>query len=184
MLIGLSGKKRVGKDTLGHYLELAYGFRRVGFADEIKRIATKELGWDGKKDIRGRKLLQDFGMVIQAYEQTYWVHKAFKTIERLEKKGTKNVAITDLRFAHEAEAIRGRGGYVIRIHCPELPATDQHVSEIALDSYTNWDAQIVSKLGDFNGLYEQMRQVLEQFNAKEGEAGRAPVLSVSTTETG
>ena len=58
MLIGLSGKKRVGKDTVGHWLEIKHEFTRVSFAELLKKQAKRD-GWNGKKDEKGRKLLQD-----------------------------------------------------------------------------------------------------------------------------
>ena len=39
MLIGLLGKKRVGKDTVAEYLIEKYNFIRYAFADPIKEIA-------------------------------------------------------------------------------------------------------------------------------------------------
>ena len=39
MIIGLSGKKRSGKDTVAEYLCAHYGFINYGFGDPIKEIA-------------------------------------------------------------------------------------------------------------------------------------------------
>src|SRR5438132_6903276 len=36
MIIGLAGNKQVGKDTIGKYLVDAYGYKRYGFADNVK----------------------------------------------------------------------------------------------------------------------------------------------------
>src|SRR5690606_16141847 len=41
VLIGLSGKKRAGKDTVAAYLVEKYGFTRVAFADPLREAALK-----------------------------------------------------------------------------------------------------------------------------------------------
>ena len=41
MLIGLSGKKRAGKDTVAAYLVEKYVFERVAFADPLREVALK-----------------------------------------------------------------------------------------------------------------------------------------------
>lgn len=41
VLIGLSGKKRAGKDTVAAYLVEKYGFTRVAFADPLREVALK-----------------------------------------------------------------------------------------------------------------------------------------------
>lgn len=40
MLIGLTGNKGVGKDTVGQYLVDNYGFTRMGFADKLKEAVA------------------------------------------------------------------------------------------------------------------------------------------------
>ena len=45
MIIGLSGKKRVGKDTVADYLVSKYGFIKYSFADPIKAVAKILFGF-------------------------------------------------------------------------------------------------------------------------------------------
>ena len=54
-----------GKDTVCSIM----GLKRFAFADRLKEIAYS-IGWDGKKDDRGRKLLIDLGAAIRAYYPT------------------------------------------------------------------------------------------------------------------
>lgn len=51
--------------------------------------------------------------------------------------------ITDVRFPNEVEAIKSRGGMLIKIERPRLKLSKhEHSSETALDHYTDWDLVI------------------------------------------
>ena len=43
--------------------------------------------------------------------------------------------VTDVRFRNEADAIRARGGVVVRINRPGIEAPNDHISEHDLDGY-------------------------------------------------
>jgi len=103
-LIGLAGS---GKDTAARAL-LERGWQRVGFADAIKTKAYF-LGWDGLKDERGRRLLQDLGMAMRRFDENFWIHKAQNSM-----KGGPCV-FTDVRFQNEADFICESGGIIVRV---------------------------------------------------------------------
>ena len=79
MIIGIIGKAFSGKSTVAKMvqsvgLENGILFTRIAFADEVKRIARDCLFWDGKKDERGRKLLQILGTECgRGYDPEVWV---------------------------------------------------------------------------------------------------------------
>ena len=107
MIIMVTGKAGSGKDT---FYRLATLFRagslvvsRFAFADSVKSVA-RSLGWDGRKDAKGRKLLQDVGAVGRAYDKDIWVNDVLNTIEELNRDVIP--IITDLRFANEYTVIR------------------------------------------------------------------------------
>lgn len=165
MLVGVSGKQRVGKDTAGHYLEVKHGFRRIAFADVLKRYARK-FGWNGQKDEPGRKFLQDLGMVIRTYNPTFWIEQALKQVAREEKAGYEDFVITDLRFRNEVAAIKEAAGIVVRIWSETEITTDSHPSETELDNLLMMDYKIESVRGDFNGFYKQIDDMLATERAK------------------
>lgn len=165
MLIGISGKKRVGKDTVGHWLEIKHEFTRISFAALLKEYA-RAFGWDGKKDIKGRKLLQDLGMVVRNYNENFWVDAACAEMGRLkEEYNQENFVITDVRFMNEVEMIKDLGGYIIRVTSPTEIKTDIHVSETELDNY-NFDKVINSVKGDLNSLFKQVDETVESFKGQ------------------
>lgn len=46
MIIGLSGRKRSGKSTLGAAVEKEFGFRQLAFADSVREFIAAAFGWD------------------------------------------------------------------------------------------------------------------------------------------
>lgn len=100
-----------------------------------------EYGWDGYKespfsdDVRG--ILQRLGTEAgrQILWDNIWVDAALTGVST-----SDTVVVTDVRFPNEADAIKKRGGIMVRINrSGNGPATDQygnvHKSETSLDDY-------------------------------------------------
>lgn len=103
----LSGKARSGKDTLAHmfagFLETTkYNPHILRYAGKLKEVATC-MGWDGKKDSRGRTLLQKLGTEVgREYDQEIWVRHVFNDIMSISQTETDSVfIIPDFRFPNE-----------------------------------------------------------------------------------
>jgi hypothetical protein len=127
-------------------------YKPFSFAAEVKAIALL-MGWDGKKDKKGRQLLQDIGMAGRRYDQDIWVSKLQKRLET-----TEYLVIDDVRFQNEADAIRANGGIVLRVVRSDLPIMD-HPSETELFRIAA-DQSIVND-GDLDNLYKQINETLE-----------------------
>ena len=128
----LIGKAGVGKDESYKCIKELYPIaERYAFADYLKTIAY-EVGWDGRKDERGRKLLQGIGQTVRAYKEGFWALKVAKAIEH----DMPNLAVvTDCRFPNEIQIIKDyfRGVTTIRIIRDVSEMSD--ISEHALDDY-------------------------------------------------
>lgn len=93
-LVGLIGKKRVGKDTFAAVLVEEFGFARVAFADPLKEMAltidpvidvayaperltsmVERLGWEDAKDWHDdvRRFLQRLGDGVRQFDPEFWV---------------------------------------------------------------------------------------------------------------
>jgi hypothetical protein len=153
-LIGVSGKKRHGKNTCFTFARMLldeddngkpFNVKRVGFADELKRRARNDFGWDGAKDEKGRELLQRFGVGMRNIDENYWVRILERDINyEMERKRDRSEAhdvciVTDVRFSNEAEMIRRLGGTLWRVVRTGVPVIDQHISETALDDWGPFD---------------------------------------------
>lgn len=149
MIIGLSGYARSGKDTVAELLRLNYEFRRISFADPMREAIltlnpkidsithvshmVEDYGWEiAKTNPEVRRLLQVFGTDVgrKMFGENVWIDMAFKHIQPGER-----LVVADVRFPNEAEAIKARGGKVIRVNRHNHSAVNSHKSEIAMDNY-------------------------------------------------
>lgn len=113
VIVGLVGAAGSGKDAVAEILIRKHGFIRIAFADEVKRIARDDFGWDGRKDAKGRRLLQRVGTECgRAYDPDIWIKKL-----RLDPRFSTSakMVIPDVRFQNEAHFIGLEGGVVARI---------------------------------------------------------------------
>lgn len=180
MLIGLSGYAQAGKDSLGAALVRNYGFTRYAFADALKEVVYRlnplvggpggVLGWrlqdyvdlDGwekaKKTPEIRRLLQVMGTEAgrQVLGDNIWVDTVLNQV------GNRDVVITDCRFPNEAQAVKDRGGFVVRVARPGVNAVNAHPSETSLD---DWDFDLVvdndGSIGDVESLAEFVYESLK-----------------------
>ena len=158
MLIGISGKFGVGKDTLVEkILENLNGkgvkCAHLKFADDLKKVCSIVSGTkledhysqDGKE-----KMVKEIGMTIGRLQQVLgtslresvhpdiWV---LPIIKFYEKNPDTVCVISDCRFKNEANAIRNNGGVILRINRNievKNGRDPNHISEVDLDDY-NFD---------------------------------------------
>lgn len=146
-VILISGKAQNGKDTTASILKqtLVDNGDRVlitHYADLLKYICTNYFGWDGKKDDKGRQMLQYVGTdVIRKQNPTLWVDFVAMILKYF-KGNWDYVIIPDCRFPNEITRMIEAGFDTIhlRVHRPnfESPLTQEqqnHPSETALDDF-------------------------------------------------
>ena len=144
MIIGLTGKKRSGKDTAAQAL-VARGYTQLSFAGPLKAMIRALLAWadytpthidrmvDGDlkehvalEDKTARYLMQSLGTEWgrEHVSPGIWVNLCIDKALRCQ-----NAVISDVRFSNEAEAIRKAGGKIVRISRPGCELNDSHASE-------------------------------------------------------
>jgi hypothetical protein len=73
-----------------------------------------------------------------------------------------NWIITDTRFPNEAQAIKDKGGLVIRVDRPGVKPINDHPSEIGLD---NWKFDYkIANISDIKALSLSVKIILEKEN--------------------
>ena len=170
MIIGITGKKRSGKDTTANLIVTHYNFHKLSFAHPIKLAAQMMLDTffddDDKETIipylgvSYRHILQTLG-TEWGREQIHpdiWVILALKKIKSL---NLENVVFSDLRFPNEANAIRDNNGFIIHIIGPKSEHTDNHASERGLPVGPN-DFIIDNSHRNIELLQEQVALVMHK----------------------
>lgn len=179
MIIGLSGYAQTGKDTVAEYLVAQHGYRRVAFADPIRKAlyklnpiislgefagvhlaqAVDGLDWEEVKrqSPETRRLLQVFGTEVgrEMFGADFWVNQAMGNAGKFDK-----IVLTDVRFPNEYRAIKNREGIIIRIVKPGTGAINAHASETALDNFS-FDATIIND-GSIHDLNQKIDSVIKE----------------------
>ena len=177
-IIGLSAKKRHGKDTLGALLTAHHGYQRIAFADALyaevaarygisvealQDPATKESPLEALGGRSPRVVLQDYGMQRRAEDEEYWVRQVHAVVNDGTKPARRWV-ITDVRLPNEASFVE-RHGILVRVERPGYPDSgDRHVSEMALDDWP-FQYRIANREGEPEAmLHDLLAQVCGDAN--------------------
>ena len=185
-IIGLSAKKRHGKDSVAMMLNLELTdidddvpqVMIISFANPLKSLARHVFAWNGKKDAFGRWLLQHLGTEKAHAEKgaDYWIQQLRNYITKVLDSRSyppKLMVITDVRFPQEVDFVQNwRGGgevwRIIRTGYVDASHDDLnvHASETALDGFKDWDVVIKSESG-LNYLHEKVKEQVARLQ-KEG----------------
>ncbi len=178
---------RTGKDALLYCLEhkLPYNHDKI-YKDGMYTYATKLAVQNGLKLERTyREFLQELGTnVLRNWIPNIHVNATFSTWKpipvpvtkakitgwgrkpgelSIQKEKMPKWIITDMRFPNEAQAVKERGGILLRIRRDTAGILSNHPSETALDDYTGWDA-VINNDGTLEELYQQAINITNQFN--------------------
>lgn len=166
MIIGLSGYAKSGKDTVAEIIQdiqpekwevkkfsgklkeiasILTGFPVHQFEDQdFKSSILGEEWWKNYGDFYHQTTVRDFLQVLgtdairNGLHSNAWVNALMADYrpKKLSEYNPSRWIVTDVRFPNEAEAIKDRGGVIIRIDRPGVEPVNAHPSETALD---NWD---------------------------------------------
>jgi len=169
MIIGITGYKGSGKDTIGKYLIDNYNYKRYAFADPLKEICQTLFSFNDEQLYGNLKEEQDqywknspryffqkigTDLFRNQIDQDFWIKVLErKIITNLDQK----IVITDVRFQNEFDMIKNLGGIVIRINNNNKIIQDNHESEQNINNF-NVDYEINN-----NKNLEELYQKIEIF---------------------
>lgn len=146
-VVAIAGPLGSGKSTLGRLISAHYPTCKVlPFAYPLKQAAIN-IGWDGKKDAKGRRLLQLLGTELgrQCIDENIWVNKWEAQRSSAKGESVDIVIADDMRFQNEINHILYLRGITIKILGRDAYETEEqkdHASEKGLeDKYFDfiWD---------------------------------------------
>lgn len=185
MIIGLTGLKGSGKDTVAAYLIKQHGFERRAFADKGKKSVAATLqipyhlidAWKNDPSI--------YVSVVKYYEtggpETLYTQSFRDYLKHDMTEGhrdvygedfyidyclplghyyvNKKIVMTDARFDNEAKRVRYLDGHIVYIDRPGLDTQDQHRSEAGI-SAKYIDYSIIND-GTISDLEERIELMLD-----------------------
>lgn len=143
-LIGLTGRARSGKDTVGQMLKEEFKAALFSFAQPIRdglAAMVPGLGYDHFHGDKKEKVLYPYGKSPRQMMQylgtewgrnlineNMWLLIAQAKIDEVREQ-FRHVVITDVRFENEAKFIRDQGGVIWHIERADAPQINAHASE-------------------------------------------------------
>lgn len=178
-IIGIIGKRRTGKDTVADYVTTHYGFEKKKFAAPMKAAMEVLFGFskdqletdlkdeiDDRWGVSPRTLMQSMGTQFLQYElqkiipelgHNYAVKRLFIQDDLPDK-----IIISDVRFIHEVDEIKKRGGLLIKLIRDNNKNNniDAHISEKGVDELP-FD-QSIENNASLKDLYQKIDQILSE----------------------
>jgi len=178
-LIGICGKKGVGKDTVADYLVQRHEFHKDAFAAPLKKACSEIFGiplvhfYDEKIkeevdpfwEKSPRCLMQEVGTDLfrNHYDPTIWLRSMEKRLDEYEKVN-KNICVCDVRFPNEALCLLQRGGTLVYIDRPSATTPyeeDQHSSETSVEYVRPMATIVLNNDGSIQDLLDQTEALLK-----------------------
>lgn len=192
-IIGLTGTRGSGKDAVAGFMVRA-GYARVAFADRLKEAAALVYGLsheqvhgslaakeavDPRWGISPRFILQQFGTEVgRSIHPETWTRALLDVdLPQRELAGAAPAGwvVADVRFLNEAQAIRARGGCIVRVVRPgwDLGGTAaQHASEVELANIA--EDFVIENAGTLDDLGRQTQILIHQLEKSRADLVTRP----------
>jgi hypothetical protein len=144
LIIGIVGKKQVGKNTVADFLMEKYpNAMPFAFGDKLKQIisyslelnlacmqdpALKEVPLIAYQKHTPRQIMQQVGDCLKIFDPDIFT---WPLLDLAAKYPDDLIIITDVRFPAEAKIINELGGSLVRVCRKSLITQDKHISEQA-----------------------------------------------------
>ena len=134
-LLGLSGFKGSGKDSVADFLVEEHGWLKMSFAEPLKDMVaeafdlprhllegdteeSREWRENHIDDVTGktpRVLLQEVGVAMRNVHADFWVNQVKAMILRVQSTSYAGIVVPDMRFANEFDMINELEGINVRV---------------------------------------------------------------------
>lgn len=162
-IIGITGLKHNGKDTIANYLCQKYNYTKIAFADPLKEACQSIFGFNYEQihgslketldeywfGLTPRQILQFVGTELfrkemkrlnEEFGEELWILSAKKKITEIIKNNENAlIVISDVRFPNECEMIKKQNGTLIRVVrssvniSHDLHDSEKYVSDLEVD---------------------------------------------------
>jgi hypothetical protein len=177
ILIGISGRRGVGKTALATYFVQNFGFQKLAFADSLKAYASlffefEEADFTDVKrketkfkdfEFTPREFMIRLGDFLRFHDEDFFVKDL---VGKLKNKKEGRYIVDDVRFPNELEALKKKDGYIIRLDRYEknnpYGKNLDILSETALD-HAKFDYHIKEPRNlDLHMLYAEADKIIKE----------------------
>ena len=166
----ISGKSGTGKNELANMIKEYYEVKNeksliTEYSKYVKIMAREALNWDGTREHKPRKFLQDMGQVFRATLGEDIFIKRMQEDIQVYSQYYDNIIISDARLKKELNMMKEKYSECYTIHLTSniknsLTLVEQnHITETELDNYNMVDYQLDSS--DLNKLKISIENILE-----------------------
>jgi hypothetical protein len=181
-IIAIGHQKRMGKDSFAKYLithlrttRKGLSIQRMGFADKVKDVAHQLYAWAGMRDRQfyeanpqfieftltpinktPRQIWINIGQSIRTRDNDVWTNYI------LNRVGPDILIIPDLRFMHEVDFIKSKGGLIVKITNRNVIPTNDEADGALLMNNVEWD-RIIENDDGLSELNTKAIQFAEEF---------------------
>lgn len=187
IIIAFGHRKFTGKDTCANFLATEYRISHPGcnvlkrnFADKLKDIAYQLFAWADMKPREyydanpyekeeplpligksPRTIWIELGNYLRKIYSRVWIDQLLLGTE------CDLLIISDLRYNNEVNAIKAKGGFIIRVDRPSVEHTDD-MADAALKDFPDdqWDA-IITNDSTLGVLHKKVIEVVSQLLKKK-----------------
>lgn len=146
--------KEEALNSLNGNLEVASSTVNVDKIEMTPRKLLQLIGTEGGRDLIHPDIWVN--ALYSDYRPLSYEKDSEGRIETVEEKWI----ITDSRFPNDVRRTREMGGILIRVNRAECEGREnEHVSETALDNYTDWD-HVIENNGAIEDLIESVKNIL------------------------
>jgi len=173
MIIGIHGFKQSGKDTLADLMVEEFGFKKVAFADKLKnalhllfnvpkqnlwgsdedKMKLTEVKWTSLNNINRENRQDSTYLSVRELMQIFATEVCRTSIpgiwyEYLDINEQENIVVSDVRFDNEAEFLKSKNAYVIKVK-RKCATSTAHESEKGITD------DLMDKIFENNGTLDE-----------------------------
>ena len=165
--IGFCGVAGSGKTTIAKQLNTKHNYTLLSFASRVKEFAQAILLRPiDKYNLKDREFLQFLGTdLARKRDRNIWLTHFNNTYQLHLATGKVKFVVDDIRFCNEADFLRKKGFYIIKLvgRCNnEMGSCSSHVSETELENI------VPDFILDNSGSVKETVQLLKTFLEQEG----------------
>lgn len=168
----LSGKAKSGKDAVSKIITNYYKDKKcisLSYSYYLKDYIKRITGWDGSEDTKPREMLQQIGieLIKNKINDKLFINRLIEDIEVF-SYFYDVIIVTDARLIDEIETPKQKLNNVVTIRINRENIDNnltleqkEHLTETALDNYSNFD-YVIDNNKTFENLEKQVLKIMEE----------------------